>query len=269
MFSENEELKRIQECCLESLQEIIKICDKNNLAYYLCGGTLLGAIRYNGFIPWDNDIDIIMPRQDFENFIKIASSELPQGIILKHYSICKTKDEINAENAQVINKNYAFLRHWTKNKKEINPWIDIFVLDNMPNNSIVRNIIFYKYKILQKIFQLSISDQIINVSKKRNIFERIIIKITDIFNPFQKKDPFIILKIMNKIAIKNYCDFSSIYVCNFSGTYGRKEIMMSDYYKKSIKVDFEGIKCNIPARYDKILKSLYGDYLKEKKIIVH
>ena len=73
------DIKIIQDKILSILKEFINICEENNLTYYALGGTLLGAVRHNGFIPWDDDIDIGMPREDYEKFKKIASNVLPEN----------------------------------------------------------------------------------------------------------------------------------------------------------------------------------------------
>lgn len=74
-------LKEIQNVSLDILKDLHKFCVENNINYTLCGGTLLGAIRHNGFIPWDDDVDVAMPRPDYERFIKEFHSE--KGYILK------------------------------------------------------------------------------------------------------------------------------------------------------------------------------------------
>lgn len=87
MFNqENDVLAKTQQIELEILKEVHKICVENSIVYWLEGGTLLGAIRHGGFIPWDDDIDIAMDRKNYENFLKIAQDKLPKGLFLQHPS---------------------------------------------------------------------------------------------------------------------------------------------------------------------------------------
>ena len=81
-----EELKRVQEIEVEILQEIIRVCEEYKLQYWVAYGTLIGTLRHNGFIPWDDDIDIGMMREDYEKFIEVAPSALKKAI---HFSISK------------------------------------------------------------------------------------------------------------------------------------------------------------------------------------
>ena len=76
-------LEEIQKSELEILIEFDKICKKSNLKYGICGGTLLGAVRHKGFIPWDDDIDVEMPRPDYDKFIGISKNELPNHLVLQ------------------------------------------------------------------------------------------------------------------------------------------------------------------------------------------
>ena len=77
----NEYIKRIHEEILKVMDEIDRICRDQGLQYYLIGGTLLGAVRHGGFIPWDDDLDIAMPREDYETFLAICPSVLPPYLI--------------------------------------------------------------------------------------------------------------------------------------------------------------------------------------------
>lgn len=83
MFSENKTVAAAQKIMLEILLEIHRICVENHITYWLEAGTLLGAIRHKGFIPWDDDCDVSMPRQDYEKFLKIAQSKLPESMFLQ------------------------------------------------------------------------------------------------------------------------------------------------------------------------------------------
>ena len=80
---DNCELRRLQFIELEVMKLFSGICDKHHLRYYLVGGTMLGAVRHNGFIPWDDDMDVGMPRPDYERFLKVVKNELPEGFELR------------------------------------------------------------------------------------------------------------------------------------------------------------------------------------------
>ena len=108
---------------LDVLSEVDRICNKYNLSYYAASGTMLGALRHKGYIPWDDDIDIAMKREDYDKFIKIAQSELPSNYYL--HSIY-TNAEHDCFHAAIMNG--KDLRHGF-------PYvagIDIFVLDYVP-----------------------------------------------------------------------------------------------------------------------------------------
>ena len=133
---------------IEILDEIVKICDKHDITYFLCTGTLLGAIRHKGFVPWDDDIDICMPRKEYTKFAEICKEELQDGFLLQdwhteplHYlTFAKVKkiDTIYKEKSTMnlpINKGV---------------FVDIFILDNVEK----KNSAIYK---LQKYFHDKVS----------------------------------------------------------------------------------------------------------------
>ena len=82
-YAENEQLRQLQLAEHKMLCDFAKICDKHNLTYFLDFGTLLGAVRHQGFIPWDDDVDVTMPLEDYKKFLKIAQEELGDDTFFK------------------------------------------------------------------------------------------------------------------------------------------------------------------------------------------
>lgn len=105
-----EDLKRVQRIELEILEEVIRVCNENNINYFLEAGTLLGAMRHSGFIPWDDDIDIGMLRSDYDKFMEIAPNKLTNGFTLQHFSNDKkTKLSIRKNNSITLECYLAFM----------------------------------------------------------------------------------------------------------------------------------------------------------------
>ena len=114
---------------IKILDEIVRICDENKLNYFLIGGTLLGAVRHKGFIPWDDDLDIAMPRKDYDKFLNIAKKQINNNYILEYN---KTNRKYWLPFAKVRLKNTLYVENTIKNyetNKEI--WVDIFPIDNV------------------------------------------------------------------------------------------------------------------------------------------
>ena len=130
-------LRKLQLIELEILKEVISLCEKHGLRYYLLGGTFLGAVRHQGFIPWDDDIDIGMPRTDFERFCEIARQELkaPLGFVS-----FRNNAEYIYFHPRVYNYNSRVIDRSGVNEKETFAWIDVFPLDGMPGNKLVRKL---------------------------------------------------------------------------------------------------------------------------------
>lgn len=261
MFSEDPQLRKIQESCLEILKATAKVCDENNLTYYLCGGTLLGAIRHKGFIPWDDDIDIIMPREDYKKLIEIANNQLPSNYELQHYSLINRKEDIKTHHVQIVDKNIDLLRKWTIKEEVIHPWVDVFPLDGMPNNVFSRYIHYYHYRFWHNCMQLSLFDQNVNIHKNRLFFEKIIIKFvvkTRIGNNWNIR---VIIDKMETIATKYQTTYGD-WLCSFHGIYKKKEILPSYIFKEKTLVQFEDSMFYCVKEYDKNLRNYYCDYLK-------
>lgn len=246
-------LKHLQQVEMKILKYFIGVCEENNLTYFIYGGSLLGTIRHKGFIPWDDDIDVIMFREDFEKLNKIFEKNIDQ----KYRFINVLNEETyHYTFGRLMLKNTIF-QEWWANQVDYTPniFIDVFILDNIPKNKFKRFIHKWSSFLLN---QLTIHTFIKfdNESKlKKNIQQLAyyLIKILPI-SPYSIKKKCI--KTFTKYENQD-CDE----VCDFPAI-----CQMPIYYKTDWlplkKAKFENLEVNIPNDYDKILTRTYGDYMK-------
>lgn len=245
-------LREIQLEELAILKKAVKIFEKYNIRYYLWGGTLLGAIRHKGFIPWDDDIDIFMPRPDYDKLIDLIKqnpSVFGKNIIGKgfeldnsYYPILKLcNKEIKVENDLGIDE---FL------------WIDIFPIDGLPDSDkeVKRN--YKKSLFLRNLFMTSLMSNSFIKShdgKIKSICRKVVKKI---YNGKEKKLVSKIIKLSKKY---DYNTSNRIGVTVWSNI--TKEIVTKEMLKVK-KVIFEGKEYNGFIGQEQFLTGSYGDYMK-------
>ena len=147
-------LKHLQKVELMILKDFIKICDENNLNYFLYGGTLLGAIRHKGFIPWDDDLDVIMFRKDYEKFLKIMEN----NEINDKYEILDIRyneDYFFNFGKMILNNTKLHSVDYSQIKFNKGIFIDIFILDNLPKNKIKQYFFRTNFFLMDRILTMS------------------------------------------------------------------------------------------------------------------
>lgn len=252
------ELRKIQNVELEILKIVDEICGKLNITYYLSSGTLLGAVRHKGFIPWDDDMDIMLKRSDYERFVCELPKHLPEHLELLHFSYDNTEADQNLL-AKVVDKRYPCERSsYTSVKTSV--WVDVFALDDVPNSKFFWKIMLTRLKLLTvkrniKRWELY-PDDYVSPSKVKNLMLKInrIFKISKLFNLkriLEKQDK--ILKSGSKHKCSN--------VINYMGEYKTREIFPKSCLGSIIKADFEDTQFNIPINSQEYLTILYGDYM--------
>lgn len=243
----SEEVKKIQ---INILKAVDKFCRENNIKYFLSGGTLLGAIRHKGYIPWDDDIDIMMPRSDYNKLLNLLNQ--------KKWDFRIKSKEIDSKfpfTFAKIEDITTVLIEDTQVKYEIGINIDVFPLDGFPENEeesirFVKKIVF-----LRNIYSL----KIIKFNRKRKLIKNICL--------FLSKISLLTINMENLIGkivnmSKKYDYNSSRYVGCVVWGYGLRERMNKDIFESSIEVEFENNLYKAPIGYELYLKHLYGDFMK-------
>ncbi len=259
-----DEIKKLQKIEIEMLIEFDRICKKYNLKYVLAGGSCIGAIRHNGFIPWDDDIDIHMYRKDYKKFIEIQKKELDN----KYYFQSFETDEDFASPFGKIRRKNSIYAEWISNidKNKQGIWIDIFPCDNISNNEIIMKYYFIKVFILKMMYSNKLGNQSFSDSKIKNFILKLI-KWASFFistNKCKKKLYKNMTKFNNQKTNKIIC---------YGGRYLLREILPNNYIENRILHKFEEYEFYITKNYDNYLSFVYGNYMelppKEKRCSEH
>lgn len=255
----NSKLRKLQLIELDILKAFSDICERNDLRYILCGGTILGAIRHKGFIPWDDDLDVAMPRSDYEKLATIAQSELGDRYRFLSY---KTDDTYKRNFNRIADT--RVIVHNASNSKELleYAWLDIFPLDGMPNGRILQRLHFGILTFKRFLYHASCFDELVNLNRPgRPRYQQFAIKFlakTHFGSRMNTK------KLMSKIekGLKRYDYDNGEWIVSFFGSYMTKEIFEKRLIGKGTKYQFEDLMLLGPDLYDEFLKHFYGDYMK-------
>lgn len=144
-------LRKVQLVQLEILKEIDAVCKKNNIQYFLDSGTLLGAVRHRGFIPWDDDLDIGMTRENYEKFLKIANHELDEHFYCLNWH---EYDDYGLSFAKVKKKNTLYVENVTRNSIHSEIFVDVFPYDRYPATSVSKYLQGYPLLLLRVLIKL-------------------------------------------------------------------------------------------------------------------
>ncbi len=248
-------LEQMQQVYLELLQEFDTLCKENNLRYDLAGGSLLGAVRHNGFIPWDNDIDVCMPRPDYQRLLDLKSNgELKME---------KARDVISHQD-QSLPRHFG--RYIRKDIRRISdmaedwdcPYIgmDIFPVDGLPSGKVAFRLQCFFVKQLRRLLLTSVEK---SGTSRRGVLAA---KIKNLYRPILKKiGPFRIASWLEKICM--CCSYGeSQYVGAITGMYGLRERWLKEDMLPQAQLPFEHLKAWCYSNYHIYLSNLYGDYMK-------
>lgn len=262
--------KEIKKISLDTLKLITDRCKELNLKYVLMWGTLIGAVRHKGFIPWDDDIDIAMPRNDYEKLIQnmIKDSTNVYSLV----SIYNKEDYYYLVSRVVNNKTIIKLnKKSNKNQMDHGVFVDIYPIDKCGSNFCEAVKFFNKQMRLETFRTMALAQSFI---RPRNSMLKGVIKYplylfskVKGYKYFQNKLEFNVKSNNNNKISNYYCCW-----CGTGGMDAEKLIFDRDIFKEVIECKFENYIFTIPKEYDYILKQVYGDYMKlppENKRIGH
>lgn len=263
MENTQQHLNDTQKYILHVLREVTRVLKELNIPYFMQGGTMLGAIRHDGFIPWDDDVDLGIPRADYDRLLKEVSARLPENLELRTYD-----DETDHHYyfARIVDKRYQIRRMGSIEERLENIWVDLFPLDGMPNGYISRQ--WHKMRLLMTRlkFHLSCFEKVNIKRPGRPLVERIIIRVAMITRVGKWWNTRKQLDKMDRL-LKKYPPEKSNYLVNFTGQTSFKfnEMFKKEVYGQGKEYPFEDMVLVGPEQYDAYLKSLYGDYMTPPK----
>ena len=261
---DNETINNLKQTELMMLRAFILCCDRLGLKYYMLGGSMLGAVRHNGFIPWDDDIDVGMLREDYEVFLERGQEFLPDYYFLQ--SLYSEKD-ILFNYAKIRDSRTTFIESSIK-KAKINHgvYIDVFPLDYYPDNEHLQKEFDKKRRVLgwriRKEFTLpkQNQDNILKETGRKILGSLLWFKYPTVRKAIEERE----------LLFKSFS--SSRMIANYCGAWGKKEIVPLEWYGPGRIVEFEGLNVRIPSQAENWLSQVYGDYMKlppEEKRTVH
>ncbi len=221
-------LNETQSYIMQVLRSLIAILDELEIPYYMQGGTMLGAVRHGGFIPWDDDVDLGIPRKDYQRLLQEVSAKLPENLELHTY-----EDETDHHYyfARIVDTRYQIRRMGSLEERLENIWVDLFPLDGMPNGYLARTFHKLRLTIVRLKYHLSCFEKVNIKRPGRPLVERLIIRVAMLthvgkwFNTRKQLDKMDTL-------LKKYAPEQSNWLVNFMGqtSYRFNELFKKDIY---------------------------------------
>lgn len=241
-------MNSLQQVEFDILKSFVDVCDKLKLRYYLVCGTALGAVKYNGFIPWDDDIDVALPRGDYEHFLREAPNLLPEHIFIQNF---RTDSNFPHVYTKLRNSNTTFIEEGTAHLPiHHGVYIDVFPLDGYPEKKLIGKIFELRKKLFTwKQYCALRGDPVLKVRIRNWVFRML---------GFHKHTA----KTLAQLE-RFYCSFpteeSSVW-CNHGNWQRSLEYASRTQYGDGAWVTFEGLRVRVPEQYEVYLTQKYGDW---------
>ena len=241
------ERKKIWTVLLDLMLEFDAVCKKYGLTYFLEAGSLLGAIRHKGFIPWDDDVDVLMPRKDYQRFVEMSSEFIFPYFLQTPYTDSGyffSFVKIRNSNTTAVTKMFAYQNY------NHGMWLSVFPIDNWSVEGGEER--------YAKVKQLNMDNSTYMRISNPYLSERDIERVKN----YSGRDPYETIKELDCVAQE--CNNNPTEFVTVGSTavisYSRK-LWYAEDFSSAIEWDFEGFKFPIPVGYDRFLKIMYGNYM--------
>lgn len=243
------ELKQLQKIELEMLVELDRVCRKYRIEYSLDGGTLLGAVRHKGFIPWDDDADVIMLRREYMRFRRVCKRELDQTrFFLQDY---QSDPGYRWGYAKLRRKNTKFVRQGQEGLKQQGVFLDILVADNVPDGYVARRIHHFLCFLLRKALYSEVGKH-----QEQNIYLKYVYRI---ISRIPKNRIF---QIRNRLAARTNLKRTEL-ISHYTLEYPKhcRYGLPRECFDEMAEMEFEGKRFYGFRNYHRYLSMYYGDYM--------
>ncbi|MBQ2865971.1 MAG: LicD family protein [Clostridia bacterium] len=250
-----EEIREYQLAQLELIKMMDDLCSQLNLTYYIIGGTLLGAVRHKGFIPWDPDIDIAMPRKDYEAVREYFDTHKSERYFYQHYST--EKNHLSPHALIKIKESHVLFKYVSTHFKPRYDgiYLDIFPLDYAPSSKKLQKEQMRKIKILKEIV-IRKAAYAYDSNSRLKIFAKRCISL--LLAPIS----FALLNRMMDETMQKYNDHPAGYLVSMASHYSYwKQLMAASIYGEPTRIDFEGLSLAAPAETHNYLTRIYKNYM--------
>ncbi len=253
-----EEQLRWNSIILDVLAHFVDFCNDHGLTYFCCGGTAIGAVRHHGMIPWDDDIDVFMPRPDYDRFVLLAQQQdLGDYELVTPYN----KENYPLYFVKLCN------RHTTLQEQADCPcvhglYVDIFPIDGAPDDyesarAMERRFTKTKHKLEAISTRVSFAAYVSLLAKPAEWGRFVRKTVGFLFRSVYRRR---LLREMEAVCRQYDYDKSTL-VAVYCGSYGPKEVFPKEWLQGTVAFPFEGITVQLPSGYDQYLRQYYGDYM--------
>lgn len=250
-------MKRVWAMELNMVKRFVEVCDQYGLNYRIMGGTLLGAVRHHGFIPWDNDVDMAMPRKDFNKLLEIGQTAFEKPLFFQtpvteqgrfFCTYVKIRDERGTAASEA------------EYNKGINcgMFIDVFCFDELPDGKWRRKLYVRKLNEIAKMQRFCFEKPVGGglASSVKHALQRLVYRLV-----YHSPDATQLFRIYHRNAGK-FAGKGCKEIAHLDFGYHKKFVWNRSDWANVVQLDFEGMKLNAPAGFEAILKNQFGDYMR-------